>query len=180
MVGVASDWKKRKAVLPEIVASHYTLRCRGLLQLCYRVKQKRLIKIVDSYVPGWNSRYSDSLRAGRPGDRIPGEVRFSAPVQTGPGTHPASYTMGTGSFPGGKAARSGVDHPPPSRAEVEGRVELYICSPFGPSRPVLKWTLLYFDVCLKFRNLCPYIQTLRHISVWHHVPSWAWRKFTCF
>jgi hypothetical protein len=30
--------------------------------------------------------------------------RYSAPVQTGPGAHPASYTMGTGSFPGGKAA----------------------------------------------------------------------------
>jgi len=27
-------------------------------------------------------------------------VRFSAPVQTGPGAHPASCTMGTGSFPG--------------------------------------------------------------------------------
>ena len=25
-------------------------------------------------------------------------VRFSAPVQTGPGAHPASCTMGTGSF----------------------------------------------------------------------------------
>jgi hypothetical protein len=27
-------------------------------------------------------------------------VRFSAPVQTGPEAHPASCTMGTGSFPG--------------------------------------------------------------------------------
>jgi hypothetical protein len=27
-----------------------------------------------------------------------GEVRFSAHVQTGPGAHPASCTMGTGSF----------------------------------------------------------------------------------
>jgi hypothetical protein len=26
-------------------------------------------------------------------------ARFSAPVQTGPGAHPASCTMGTGSFP---------------------------------------------------------------------------------
>jgi len=26
-------------------------------------------------------------------------VRFSTPVQTGPGAHPASCTMGTGSFP---------------------------------------------------------------------------------
>ena len=28
------------------------------------------------------------------------EARFSAPVQTGPGAHPASCTMGTESFPG--------------------------------------------------------------------------------
>jgi hypothetical protein len=31
--------------------------------------------------------------------------RFSAPVQTGPGTHPVSCTMGTGSFPGAKSGR---------------------------------------------------------------------------
>ena len=42
----------------------------------------------------------DSLRAGRSGDRIPVEARVSAPVQTGPGAHQASCTMGTGSFPG--------------------------------------------------------------------------------
>jgi hypothetical protein len=47
---------------------------------------------------------SDSLRAGRFGDRIPVGARFSAPVQTGPRAYPASCTMGTGSFPGGKAA----------------------------------------------------------------------------
>ena len=39
-------------------------------------------------------------------------ARFSAPIQTGPGTHPASYTMGTGSFPGVKQPGRGVDHPP--------------------------------------------------------------------
>ena len=33
------------------------------------------------------------------------EARFSAPVQTGPGPHPASCTMGTGSFPGVKSGR---------------------------------------------------------------------------
>ena len=54
--------------------------------------------------PGYLSRYSDSLRAERSGDRIPVEARFSSPVQTGPVAHPASYTTGTGSFPGGKAA----------------------------------------------------------------------------
>ena len=39
--------------------------------------------------------------------------RFSAPVQTGPGAHPASYTMGTGSFLGVKRRGRGADHPPP-------------------------------------------------------------------
>ena len=37
---------------------------------------------------------------------------FSAPVQTDPGAHPVSYTVGTGSFPGLKRPRRGVDHPP--------------------------------------------------------------------
>ena len=40
--------------------------------------------------PGSRSRYSDSLRAGRSGDRIPVMARFYTPVQTGPGAHPAS------------------------------------------------------------------------------------------
>ena len=39
-------------------------------------------------------------------------TRFSSPVQTGPGAHPASYTKGTGSFPGAKRPGRGFDHPP--------------------------------------------------------------------
>jgi hypothetical protein len=39
-------------------------------------------------------------------------ARFSAPVQTGPGAHPASYTMWTGSFPGVKRPGRGADPPP--------------------------------------------------------------------
>jgi len=41
-------------------------------------------------------------------DRIPVGAGFSAPVHTGPGTHPASYTMGTESFPGVKRPGRGV------------------------------------------------------------------------
>jgi len=65
------------------------------------------------------------------------EARFSAPDHTGPGTHPASYTMGTGSFLGVKRPELCVDHPPPYNAEVKERVELYLYSPSGPSWPVL-------------------------------------------
>jgi hypothetical protein len=46
-------------------------------------------------------------------------ARFFAHVQTGPGAHPASCTMGTGSFPGVKRPGRGADHPPSSGAEVE-------------------------------------------------------------
>jgi len=35
----------------------------------------------------------------------PGGARFSAPVQTGPEAHPASCTMGTGSFQGVRCCR---------------------------------------------------------------------------
>jgi len=41
-----------------------------------------------------------------------GGARFSAPVQTGPGVHPASYTRRTESFPSVKRPGRDVDHPP--------------------------------------------------------------------
>ena len=49
------------------------------------------------------------------------------PIQTGPEDHPASCTMGIGSFfPGVKRPGRDVDHPPPSRVEVKERVKLYL------------------------------------------------------
>jgi hypothetical protein len=51
--------------------------------------------------------------------KIPVGARFFAPVQTDPGAHPASCTMGTGSFPGVKRLGRGADHPPPSSAEIK-------------------------------------------------------------
>ena len=42
----------------------------------------------------------------------PGGSRFSGSAQIGPGTHPASYTVGTGSFPGVKRPGRCVDHSP--------------------------------------------------------------------
>jgi hypothetical protein len=51
--------------------------------------------------------------------KIPVGARFFAHVQTGPGAHPASCTMGNGSFPGVKRPGRGADHPPPPNAEVE-------------------------------------------------------------
>jgi hypothetical protein len=49
-------------------------------------------------------------------------ARFSAPVQTGPKAHPASYTMGTGSFPGVRCGRGVTLTPHPlllPRSKIE-------------------------------------------------------------
>ena len=51
-------------------------------------------------------------------------ARFSAPVQTASGAHPASYTMGTGSFPGVKWPGRGDDRPNTTTAEVKERVAI--------------------------------------------------------
>jgi len=75
----------------------------------------------------------DLLRVWRSGDRIPVGTRCCATVQTGPGAHPVSCTMGTGSFPGGKE-RPGRDADPSPRSSAVGheRVELYLYYPNGP------------------------------------------------
>jgi len=97
-------------------------------------------------------------------------VRFSAPIQTGPGAHPASCTMGTRSFPGVKRPGRGVDHPPPSSAEVKERVELYLYSPSRPSWPVLGRPLLYFTL-LYFTLLLPLLYfTLLYIYLYEKDP----------
>jgi hypothetical protein len=59
------------------------------------------------------------------------EARFSAPVQTGPGAHPASLYNWYRVFPGGKE-RPGRDAGPSPPSSAVGHVELYLYSPFGP------------------------------------------------
>ena len=59
-----------------------------------------LYVMVLKVIVGRASVVSIATQAGRSGDRIPVGARFSAPIQTGPGAHPASCMMGTGSFPG--------------------------------------------------------------------------------
>ena len=96
------------------------------------------------------------LQDGRSGDRIPVGARFFSHVQNGPGTHPSSYTMGTGSFPGVKRQRRGSDHPSQPSVEVKERVELYVYSVSGSYHCLLK----------------PYIQERRSISICLFVCFW--------
>jgi hypothetical protein len=87
--------------------------------------------------------------------------------QTGPGVHSASYTRSTGSFPGAKRPGRGVDHPPPSGAEVKEGVELYFYSPSGFSWPVLGWnyfTLIIIIIIIIIIITVSFIKTLNYFS----------------
>jgi hypothetical protein len=73
-------------------------------------------------------------------------------------------TAGTGSFPGVKWPGRGVDNTFPSSAEVKERVELYLYSPFGPSWPVLRWTILLPLLLLLWRSLAFKVLTSNVLS----------------
>jgi len=82
--------------------------------------------------PGKLSRYSDSLRDGLSGDRIPEGSDFPHPSRSvlWPTWPPIQWVPV-------KRPGRGVDQAPLSSAEVKERVELYLYSPFEPSWPVL-------------------------------------------
>jgi len=106
-----TDLRDTHVFLPARLTAVFILGLKTLLISAVRVKDNGfgvwpLCMVVQWWymvVQGLRGQWavgSDSLRAGRFGNRIPMEARFSAPVQTGHGAHPASCTMGTGSFPG--------------------------------------------------------------------------------
>jgi hypothetical protein len=94
------------------------------------VRQWSLIPYTAKRRPGRHIQYSDSLHAERSSDQIPVVEKLSLPVQTSPGAHLASYTMGP--FPRVKWPGCGVDHPTAPSVEVKERVELHLYSASGP------------------------------------------------
>ena len=91
-----------------------------------------------------------ATRYGQDGLGIETRWRRDFPLQSRPALGP---TMDTGSFPGVKRSGPGVDHPTLSTTEVEGRVELYIYSPSGPSWPVLGKTLHLLNLHFKIHEV---------------------------
>jgi len=78
----------------------------------------------------------DWLRAWRFGDQIPVGARFSAPVQTGPGVHPVSCTMGTGTFPRVKSGRGVTLTPHPLLVTWSRKSSAITLLPLWAVRPV--------------------------------------------
>ena len=72
-----------------------------------------------------DSSVSIATRYGLEGPgSIAGKGEISAPVQTGPGAHPACCTMGTGSFPEEKRPGRGINQPSTYSAKVKERAQL--------------------------------------------------------
>jgi hypothetical protein len=99
------------------------------------------------------------LRDGQSVDRIPVRARFFSHVQTGPGAHTTSCSMGTWSFPRVKRPGRGADHPPLPSAEVKNELGYNSALPLDPWWPVIGWTLpsciylhiyVYMCICISF------------------------------
>jgi len=111
---------------------------------------------------------SDWLRAGRSGDRIPDGTRISAPVQTGPGAHPASCTMVTGFFPGVKSGRGVTLRPRPLLVPWSRKSRAIPLPPLWAVRPVQSLsacTRVHFTFTLPHRQLsCNVLQVTRPLT----------------
>ena len=89
------------------------LDIQGGLQIDLRNKEGKTFylnvnTLLSIFVPGSSVGIVTVYGLGGPGIESrwrEGDARFSAPVQTGPEAHPASCTMGIGSFPGVRCGR---------------------------------------------------------------------------
>ena len=130
----------------------------------------------------------------------PVEARFSTPIQTSSGPHPASFTTGSGvSFPVVQQPGYGIDHPPPPPPNIEvkhGQSYTSNCLYLWWHLTVWPSTLPCFikwyngnmeEVCAVLTNLekcnkdCYYnqgdsfLQTQSHYLYWVHV---CFKKFS--
>jgi hypothetical protein len=79
----------------------------------------KLLGITKNCGPGSSVGIATDYGLDGPGIESRLGARFFAHIQTSPGDHPASCTMGIGSLLGVKRPGRGADHPPPPSAEVE-------------------------------------------------------------
>ena len=105
----------------------------NIWKICSPLQYKAYSSVVINFSRDSSVGLATRYGAGQSGDRIPVGARFSAPVQTGLGAHPASCTMGNGSFPRVKLPGAWRWSSTPSSTEVKERVELYLYSSSGPS-----------------------------------------------
>ena len=131
---------------------------------------------------GQRSLYSDWLQAGRSGDLIPVVARFPALVQTNPGAHPASCTMGTGSFPGVKSGRGVILTPHPLLVPLVMKQQSYTSTPpMGRTACTEPLCLYKGDLYLYLLSLATMYKKYPYISNYHPLGCCSpvgWQKLT--
>ena len=112
--------------------------------MCYEINSL-IDKLTVIPAGGWDSSVGIVTRYGLDDPGIDSRWGRDFPHPPSPvlgPTQPSVQGVPTGSFQRVKRPWHGVDHIPSCSTELEGRVELYICSPSGPSWPVLGRTVL--------------------------------------
>ena len=105
-----------------------------------------LVSVLQAASASQYSQYSHSLWAGRSGDRVPVEARFSIPNQP-----PIQWLPGISR--GVKQPGRGVDHLPLSSAEAQESVELELLPLWAfVSCSTVSFKLLIFFTCLYKNN----------------------------
>jgi len=108
---------------------------------------------------------------GRSWDRIPVGARFNAPIENGPGAHPAAYAMCTGSFPGVKRPGRDIELLASSSAKVKERVELYLCSGGSRCRSCLRHCATSWKVAGSIPD-----GVTGFFFHWHNFPTALWPR----
>jgi len=102
---------------------------------------------------------------------------FSAPVQTGPGAHPVSCTMGTGSFPGVKSGRGVTLTPHPLLVPLSRKSRATLLLTLWAVRPVQSLsacTRVLFTFTLHIDDISPFTRSIQETPLdnlyrsWHH------------
>jgi hypothetical protein len=101
-----------------------------------RVHVLKLLQYFQCCGPGSVAGIATGYGLDSPGIESRWGARFSAPVQTGPGAHPASCTMGTVSFPGVKSGRGVTLTPHPLLVPWSRQVRAISLLPLWAVRPV--------------------------------------------
>ena len=99
-------------------------------------------------------------------------ARFSAPVQTGPGAHPASCTMGTGSLPGVTSGRGVTPTPQPLLVPWSWKsraIPLFLLWAVWPVQSLSACTRVHFTLPFYSWNTSPKQHCFSHLCQWAFV-----------
>ena len=136
------NFKKLYTLPKRVLSSHAILvmhlyPCEDYQHYTNNREQSLIVQIREQIIePGNSVGIATGYELDGPGIESRWEARFSAPVQTGAGAHPASCTMDTGSFSGVKSGRGVTLTPHPFLVSWSRKSRAIPLLPLWVVRPV--------------------------------------------